>query len=176
MFRILFGNNILQKLKKENGFIFLEILIAVALVGIVFLTLLSIGVQSMAASRSIKKAAEVDSLIKEELEAVRSFRDGTQWATNGLGVVATGSTNPRYTALDSSTPPKWILQSGTETVGAFTRNVVFDKVSRNPSTQNIESTYNAANDDPDTRKATVTVTYGGKTYQVITYLTNWQNN
>ena len=164
------------KKEKNKGFIFLEILICVSLVGIVFLMLLSIGVQSMVASRSIKKAAEVDSLIKEELEAVRSFRDGTQWATNGLGVVATGSANPRYAALDTLNPPKWILQSGTETVGAFTRNMVFDKVSRNPTTQNIESTYNAANDDPDTRKVTVTVTYEGKTYQVITYLTNWQAN
>lgn len=161
---------------KENGFIFLEILIAVALIGTVFLTLLGIGVQSLTLSHTIKKTTEIDALIKEELEAIRSFRDGTVWATTGLASLATGSANPYYATLDNQNPPKWILQTGTQTLGAYTRNVVFDKVSRNPGTQAIESAYNGANDDPNTRKITVTVTYEGKTYQVGTYLTNWQNN
>lgn len=166
-----------QTLPGNKGFIFLEILIAVGLISIVFIMLLSIGVQSLNLSRTIEKMAEIDSLIKEEMEAVRSFRDGTAWATTGLGSVTTGTNNPYYLSLDNSVnPPKWVLQSGTETVGTMTRKVTFEKVSRNPSNQDIEGTYNAANDDPDTRKVTVVVDYEGKTYQVITYLTNWQSS
>lgn len=160
---------------KENGFIFLEILIASALISIVFITLLSVGALALNTSRSIKEATQVDSLIKEELEAMRSFRDGTTWDTDGLGTVSVSDANPYYLFLDnSSNPPKWSLSSGTETVGNFTRKVVFGKVSRNFSTQNIEPIYNPANDDHNTIKITVTVMSGSKTYQVVTYLTNWQ--
>jgi type II secretory pathway pseudopilin PulG len=159
--------------KKEKGFIFLEILIAVALVSIVFIALLSIGVSSITLSRSIEKTTQIDALLKEGMEAVRSFRDGTTWATSGLAALATGSANPYYATLDNSTPPKWILQSGTQTLGEFTRSIVIDKVSRQVGTNNIETVYNAANDDPDTRKITVTVTYASTNYQIVSYLTNW---
>lgn len=160
--------------KKENGFIFLEILIAAGLISIVFILLLGIGFSTVNLAGSIQKTTEVDSLIKEEFEAVRSFREGTTWNTNGLGMVTTGSANPYYTALDTTvTPPKWKLNSGTETLGVFTRKVIFDKVSRDLTTKNIENPYNAAHDDPDTRKITVIVTFGAKTYQVVSYLTNW---
>lgn len=161
----------------KNGFIFLEILIAIALVGIVFITLLGIGVQSLGLSYTIQKTTQIDSLLKEEMEATRSFRDGTNWSTDGLGVVSTGSANPYHLILSGAfNPPKWILQTGIEAVGEFTRQVVFDKVSRDPFTHDIESIYNTANDDSKTRKITASVVYGGKTYQVIAYLTNWKNN
>lgn len=159
----------------ESGFIFLEILIAVALVSLVFVMLLGIGFSSVNISTAIRKTSQADALIREELEAVRSLRDGTTWATNGLGVLATGSANPYYVSLDSSVnPPKWKLNAGTETVGEFARKVVFDKVSRDPAAQNIESTYNASHEDVNSRKVTVIVTRGSKTYQVVTYLTNWK--
>lgn len=159
---------------KNSGFIFLEIIIAVALISIVFITLLGIGGIALNLATSVQKTAEADSLIKEELEAIRSFREGSAWATDGLAILATGSANPYYAAQDTTVnPPKWKFNTGTETVGSFTRKVVFDKVSRDTSTSNIEAVYNSAHDDPDTRKVTVTVTLGTKTYQVISYLTNW---
>ena len=128
-------------------------------------------------SYSIQKTTQIDSLIKEEIEAVRSFRDGTVWATSGLGSFGSnyGSGYPRYFTLDNSvTPPKWKINSGTETINGFTRSVVFDKVSRDLSRKYIESTYNAAHDDPDTIKITVNIIFNSKTYKVVTYLTNWQ--
>lgn len=155
----------------SKGFIFLEILIAVALVSIVFVTLMGIGAQALTLSTTIKKTTQIDALIKEKMEAVRAFRDGTTWATNGLGSLATGSGNPYYMIV---TAGAWSVQAGTETVSGFSRKVHFDKVSRNPSTGAIESVYNAANDDADTRKATVTITSGSATYTVATYFTNWQ--
>lgn len=159
---------------KSAGFIFLEIIIAVALISIVFITLLGIGGIALSLATSVQKTTEADALIKEELEAIRSFREGSVWATDGLGLLSTGVINPYYVVQDTSvTPPKWKFNAGTETIGAFTRKVVFDKVSRDPGANNIEEVYNSAHDDPDTRKVTVTVTLGTKTYQVVSYLTNW---
>lgn len=163
-----------MKHAKQSGFIFLEILISAALISIVFISLLGIGFTSLNLAGNLQKAAEADSLIKEEFEAIRSFRDGTTWATNGLGSLSTGSANPYYFYINTTpNPDTWAAQTGTEVIGAYTRNVIFDKVSRNPSTQNIESVYNIANDDPNTRKVTVTVIRDSKTYQIVSYLTNW---
>lgn len=159
----------------NKGFTFLEVLIAVALVSVVFVVLLSIGVLSLNLSYAIKNTSGAEALLREELEALRSFRDGTTWATDGLGIFNTGSANPYYVALDTAfNPPKWKLQAGAETVSGFTRSLVFDKVSRNPANQNIESTYNPSNDDPNSRKITVSVVSSSITYQVVTYLTNWK--
>ena len=158
----------------QKGIIFLEILIAIALVSIVFVMLMGIGFSTLTLTTTLQKTAEADSLIREELEAARSFREGTIWATNGLATLNTGSANPYRAILDTSVnPPKWTFVAGAETVGEYTRSIVFDRVSRNPSTFNIETIYNANNDDVNTRKITVTVTRGNKTYQVVSYLTNW---
>lgn len=157
----------------NSGSILLEILVAIALVSIVFITLLGVGSLAMNVSSSIQKETQANSLIKEEFEALRNFRDGTQWATNGLGAVNTGSNNPYYLADNSN---NWALVSGAETTGIFTRQVVFDKVSRDPGTQNIESAYDLSHDDPDTIKATVKVSWLDKTLQAVSYLTNWKND
>ena len=155
---------------KANGFLLIEIIIAIALISIVFITLLGVGVLTMNISSSIQKQTQADSLIKEEFEAVRNFRDGTTWATNGLGIVNTDTGNP-YHLVNSAN--KWTLVAGAETTGIFTRQVVFDKVSRDPTTQNIETTYNSSHNDADTRKITVTISWTGKTLQGVSYLTNW---
>ncbi len=161
---------------KKTGFIFLEILIAIAIISIVFTVLLGIGFSAINILSSIKKQTQADFLAKEELEALRSYRDGTTWASNGLGIVDSGDINPYYLVLDNGATPKWTLQLGQETVGIFTRYVVFDWVSRNPPvTGYIEDTYHDANRDDQTVKVKVTVSWLGKVSQVFAYLTNWQN-
>jgi type II secretory pathway pseudopilin PulG len=165
-------NNKNTGFKKGNayGFVFLEILIAIALFSIVFMTLLSTGLAVINLSTSMQRETKADSMAREELEAVRNFRDGTAWATTGLGTVNVGSTSPYYLQNNSN---NWALVPGTEIAGIFTRRVVFDKVSRDGA-KNIESVYNASHDDADTRKITVTITWPGKTMQVVSYLTNWK--
>lgn len=163
-------------LYNNKGFVFLEIIIGVALTSIVFVTLLSVAFLSLNISASIKQTTLADALAKEEIEALRTFRDGTTWLTDGLGTVSVGSNNPYYLVLnDQANPPRWDLTLGTETTGIFTRKIVFDKVSRDPTTKNIESVYNILHDDPETRKVTVTVSWTGKNYNLISYLTNWRD-
>lgn len=170
MFQNLSGNK-----DKNSGFVFLEVLIATTLISIVLVFLLGMGGQLFAVYSSIVKSVQINSLIKEEIEAVRSFRDGTVWQTNGLGILSTGDNNPYFASLDNSVNPSaWKLSLGTETIDGFTRKIIFDKVSRNPATKNIEAVYNAANDDPDTRRIIASVYFNGRTYQTVTYFTNWK--
>ena len=152
--------------KNNSGSILLEALISIIIIGLIFSVLLDIGVLSLKTSASIEKITEADFLLKGAVESVRSFRDGTDWSSNGLGLVSTGTSNPYKSDL---TP-------GTETIDIFTRKIIFDNVSRDPSTKNIESVYNSSHYDPDTKKVTAIVSWEGKTSQVITYFTNWKND
>jgi hypothetical protein len=60
--------------------------------------------------------------------------------------------------------------------GRFERKVAVGNVSRDPVTRNIEAIYNVANNDPDTRKVTVSVGWwtkaGTTTKSITTYVTN----
>lgn len=160
---------------KNKGSILLEAFLAVMIIGIAFSSLFDIGALAIQNSTAIQQSTGANFLLKEGIETARSFRDGTTWATNGLGTVNTGSTNPYHFTLNTdSTPNTWALASGTETIGIYTRKIVFDTVSRDPSTQDIETTYNASHNDPNTRQVTATVTWSNKTLALITYLTNWR--
>ncbi len=160
--------NYKKMIKKEKnfGFIFLEILIAIALIGIVFIILLGIGFSSLNISSAIQKENKADSLVKEEFEAVRGFRDGTTWAD--FKNVNFGSSNTYYFTF---TRGQWARNSGTETVENFTRNVFFDQVYRDIN-GNIAASGTL---DNNTIKVTVTSEWDNKTSEAATYLTNWQN-
>lgn len=167
-------SNTINRAKK--GFVFLEVIIFAALASIAFTALLGLAFNLTAVSYSTKKTAESESLAKEILEAARAFRDGTDWAAGGLGAVSTGAGSPHYFRLDGSVnPPRWTIENGEETMGVFARKVIVDRVSRDPSTGNIEAVYNGSRDDPDTRKVAAVVSWEGKTVQIVSYLTNWQN-
>ena len=158
-------------LKNSSGSILLEAFMAIMVISIAFGVLLDIGTLSVKTSTSIQKNSQANFLLKEEMEIIRTYRDGTTWSTNGLGTVGTGGNNFYYFALNNN---MWNLTSGTETTGIFKRYVVFDKVSRDPTTQNIEAVYNSSHDDPDTRKATVTVSWPETTLHLVSYFSNWK--
>ncbi len=158
-------------LKNNRGFILLEAFLAIMVIGLAFGVLLSVGTLSIKTSTVMQKSSQANFLLKEILESARSFRDGTTWSSNGLGPVSTGSANPYYFTLTGNA---WVLTSGTETTGIFTRKIVFDNVSRDPVTQNIETTYNSSHNDPNTKKATATVIWSDKTVNLVTYFTNWK--
>jgi len=153
----------------------IEILIVIFIIVVALIALSGLTTFSLKVSSSIKESALADNLARETIEAVRNFRDGTAWAADGLGTLSVDSSHPHYPRLDTSTSPaKWTLPEGTETTSGFTRKVVFEKVSRNPANKNIEAVYNPANDDPNTRKAVITVSWKSKNFEVIVYFTNWK--
>ena len=152
--------------RKKTGFIFLEILISIALIGVVFLTFLGINAMVLNISQSITLSTRALALVKGEIEAVRSFRDANTWSdfTN----VNFGGNNDYYFSISGS---NWVRNTGTETVDVFSRKVVFDQVYRDGG-GNIASSGTL---DSQTIKMTATVSWSpSKSIQIVDYLTNWQ--
>lgn len=197
----------IKAIHSRKGFVLLEVLIAIALIIIAFITMLGMAFSIIKVSSDIKARNQVDAMLKGELEAARSFRDSTIWGTNGLGSLGSnyGSGFPYYFSLDASNPPKWKMNNGTETIGQFTRHVIIDKVERLPNGDIYIAHFNKStflafihkmfgaevayastcffdvfgnfictHDDPDTYKLTAKVFFEGKTYELVTYLTNWK--
>ena len=165
MFPILIHN-------KKKGIAVVEILIVIGIIAIVMSSLLGVVVFSLKLSASVKETTMADALAQEMIEAVRNFRDGTDWDGDGLGVLSTGSLYHPEESID--VPPAWTLVGGEETIDGFTRKVVFERVSRDPTTNNIEDVYNPGNDDPDARKVIATVSWESRKVEIITYFTNWR--
>ena len=161
----------------KQGMSVIEILIAITIISTALVSILSLATFSLRVAIFNKETALAKNLAEETLEQVRNFRDGITWNNDdpenkydGLGVVATGIAY--YPKKSTDTPPKWQLIQGEETVGGFTRKVVFENVSRDTTNYNIVE--NGGENDPDTKKVTVTVSWGNKKVEIITYLTNWK--
>jgi type II secretory pathway pseudopilin PulG len=164
MSAVLFGN------KPDKGILIVEVLISISIIAIALVSLLSLAVLSLKVSTLTEKTLQANNLGQEAVEAVRSFRDRTDWDVDGLASLSTGSGNPYHPESDAV--PEWLMVSGAEAINGFTRKIVFERVSR--SSDNIEDPYNPANNDPDTRKVIVTVSWEDKEVEIITYFTNWR--
>ena len=153
----------------KKGISIVEILVVVAIITIVLISLLGLATFSLRISTLIKETAQVNNLAQEAIEAVRNFRDGTDWDVDGLGTLIVGiSYHPRKTTDD---PPKWELVSGEEIVGDFTRKIVFDNVQRDTNDDIVET---GGTLDPNTKKITVTISWKDKEVEIVSYLTNWR--
>lgn len=160
--------------KKNKGALILEILIVTAIIIIISGGFLALLTFSLRVSELIKKTTFANYLVQDMVESVRNFRDRTDWNTDGLATLEIGSDNPYYPSLDNPVNPTAInLNPGTETIDSFTRKVVFERVSRDPSTNDIEDIYNPANDDPDSRKVIFVVSWEDREIEITTYFTNW---
>jgi len=165
------------KYRKNKGIGMIEILIVAAVIIISLSALLGVISYSLKVSNLIKKTGQANNLAQEAMEGVRNFRDGTDWDTDGLKdyvpVSATSSLPYRLELNNNSSPAKWTLTTGTESIDSFTRAIIFEKVSRD-NEKNIEEIYNSDNDDPNTRKVIITVMWEDKEVRLVTYLTNWR--
>lgn len=158
-----------KKQQKNSGFLLIEVIIAIALVSIVFISLSSIQFTLLNISKSIEKETKADFLVKEGFEALRSFRDQVAWDTNtaikGLGNV---SVEVPYHLVSSS--GQWSLVSGVETIDIYNRQVVFSNAYRDGNGDFSDS----GNPDDNAKKITVTVSWEGRNMTVVSYLTNWK--
>ena len=164
----------INKLKENNqGIALVEVIIVVSIIGIALVSLMGLATYSVNVITLIKHSDQAKALARETIEAVRNFRDTTTWSTDGLGTLTTDADyHPEVIiGVGSST---WSLVASAETIGIFTRKVIFNNVSRDPTTKDIETTYNLGNDDSNSRRVVVTVTWENKNMEIISYLTNWQ--
>ena len=153
----------------NKGVSIIEILVVVVIINIVLVVFLGLANFSLKISTSIKETDQANFLAQGAIEAVRNFRDGTIWDTDGLGNLTTEIAY--YPEKSGDTPPKWQLIQGEETVDGFTRKVNFENVQRDGKDNIVDS---GGITDPNTKKVTVTVSWKNKIVELTTYFTNWR--
>lgn len=152
----------------KNGVSIIEILIIIFIISSALITLFNLATFSLKLSILNKENALAKDLAEESLEAVRNFRDGTDWPVNGLGTLNVNT--DYYLNKTTDSPPKWNFATGVETMGRFNRKVVLDQVYRDAN-GNIAQ---AGTADSNAKKITATVYWKDKKVEIITYLTNWK--
>jgi prepilin-type N-terminal cleavage/methylation domain-containing protein len=171
MFPVLSPN----KMTQNKGFTIIEILIVIAVAGIAFSALLDFSTLSLKNSVLVKETYQANYLVQEALEVARNLRDGTNWETNGIGSFDVDTAYHSEKTLEEF--PKWQLVAGTETVGIFSRSLVFERVSRDAD-DNIEMIFNPPNEDTNIRKTIATVSWNKRginhSVELFLYLTNWK--
>ena len=140
----------------------IEILAAVAILGVTLTSVLGLINFSLTAASLAKQTTQADARAQEAMEAVRNIRD-SDWAklTNG---------NHGLT----KTLGYWDFLGTENVVDGFTRTILIEGVYRDANNNMAES----GNADPNTRKTTVIVSWSerGRVHQVslVTYFTNWR--
>jgi len=164
--------HLLSNRKSEKGGLLVEIVVVVGIIVGSLAAILGLATAFLVTSQIVEQTSEATALAQEGLEIVRNVRDGTVWtAVDGLGQVAFAPS--LYHPEQSGIPPKWILVSGSETIGEFTRQIQFEEVSRDGN----DDIAAIGTVDPDTVNAVVTVSWQerGRSHQVEleAYFTNW---
>ncbi len=158
----------IKKLKIRQGLSIIEILITGAIIAIALTSFFGVFISSLKTGASTKKIIQANTIAQETMEAVRNFRDGTQWEVDGLGVLTAGA---NYFPQKSGLPAVWTLIQGEETVDSFTRKVVFGNVARDASDNIVTS---GGINDPNTKKANITISWTGGEVKISTFFTNWR--
>ncbi|PIZ88821.1 MAG: hypothetical protein COX90_02535 [Candidatus Nealsonbacteria bacterium CG_4_10_14_0_2_um_filter_38_17] len=167
------SENLVSRCARNNkkGSLAIELLLVIAIINIALVSLLGLASFSLRSSSLLKESSRADSLAQEALEAVRNFRDGTTWTTNGIGNLTLFTLDTAYHPEKTiDTPPKWNLVTGEETINGFSRKIVIKKVFRDVN-GNIAG---SGTEDPDARKIIATVTWKDKKVEIVNYLTNWR--
>jgi hypothetical protein len=166
-----------KKLKINNGFSVVELMVVVSIIATTFVGLLEMIGFSLGISTLMKQTLQANNIAQETMEAVRNFRDGTDWGTNGLGTLSESAYHPEIcspTSFPSCDPSKWQLISNTKTIGIFTQKVVFQNAWRDANNDIADG---GINEDLNTKKAIVTVSWQEKNrnhqVEITTYLANW---
>lgn len=156
----------------RQGFGILEIVIASAIIGGTLFAMVSIFLLSRDAIIFSTQKLQASFIAEEGLEVLRFMRD-SGWSGN----IASLSPGTDYYFAFSTSTSNWSVNSSAQPTieNLFARSFKIENVSRDVSA-NIEAVYNAANDDPGTKKVTVKVdwSYKNKNQSVTaeTYLTD----
>lgn len=154
--------------KKNPGFGIIEILAAVAIIGIAVSALAGFGYFSLKSTENSKRSLSAVNLASESIEAAKSIKE-ENW--NLLSGLVLGSS---YHPAKSGSPLKWMFAAGSENIDGFARSAVFEAVYRDAD-DNISISGSL---DPETLKIISTVSWieQNQSKQVIltSYLANWK--
>ncbi len=151
--------------KSDKGATLVEVLVAIALAGIVLPALMLAITSANAINPSSSQQLYANSLLHQLMEVTRNVRE------KGWSNVATNGTY--HPTISGSS---WSLTSGTTTVSGFTESIIISSVQRNTSDAIVSS---GGTVDPSTKYIVATVTWttpANGSVSSSTYLTRWQNN
>lgn len=157
----------------QKGSLLIEILVAITVIGIIA----GIAAQAIVASLDSNAVAgargQQADLLAEMMQGISASSDES-W--NNLYSLAVDGSH-YHVAISNG---KWVIGSGDDILSVaprtFTRYFTVANVSRDPTTRAIESTYNAAHDDPSTRLVQAyVVSSTTNTLSVNEYFFRWRN-
>ncbi len=148
-----------------KGFGLIEIVVVTAMISIAFFGFSQAGIAALKALHAARTNLEATFIAEEALEAVRSLRDES-WTTN---VAPLANNTPYYPIIENG---KWKLTTTKQPLinGHFNRFLIFDQVFRDAE----DRIAVLGTVDPDMRKVTATATTTSSSFQLVTYLTNFQ--
>jgi len=165
----------------QKGFSVAELMIAIFILAVVTVSFYEVAILSLKLSKENKNEIKAAYLAEEGIEAVRNIRDQVAWVDamdgkTGIGELNLDIDDTYYPVISANNWELITIDPGLIN-NRFSRKVVFEKLSRDPDTGDIEDLYNPVNDDENSRKITVTVSWQEKEktkdVTLVTYLTNF---
>ncbi|MDP3769390.1 MAG: type II secretion system protein [Candidatus Sungbacteria bacterium] len=154
-----------KKISSTQGFGLIELVIVTAIASALLAAFLQIGILSIQLLRTQKQDLEATLLAQQGIEVVRSLRDES-WTAN-IAPLTDGISY--YPSVENS---KWKLGTVPPALinDLYTRQIIFNQVFRDA----LDRIAPSGTADPDTRKVTSQVTWNGRQIDLVTYLTNFQ--
>lgn len=138
----------LKSKNKESGFMIVELLIAIAIIGASILAFTNVAQKSINVSRQSLDTSQASFLLEEGAEVVRLYRD-VDWSNiSGMTV------DTNYYIVFDTDHNAWYFTTTPTTIDKFTRVIVFESVARDAVSGDISV---GGSNDPGTRLVTVTV-------------------
>lgn len=154
-------------MNKTKGMTIVEALVAIGIITIIFGALSGLSIFSLRITNLSRETSQANQLAIEAMEAVRSFRDGTDWNINGMAPLALDPQEYYPEIIDGS----WILTPGNQNIDSFNRRILINEVRRDIHGNIIDS---GGSLDLDSKKITALVSWKDQEVKIITYLTNWR--
>ena len=157
----------------------MELIIAVFILGLVMIAFFQAALFSYKVLKEDKDEIKASYWAEEGIEALKNIRDKIVWSDGLDGKIGLGEVAPDTIYYLIVSGDEWQLTTTNpgSLEGKFNRPIIFEKVSRDPLSGDIEDVYNPANDDDDSRKINLEINWqqGGQTKNLIltTYLTNF---
>jgi len=140
----------LKTKNKNSGFMIVELLVAISIVGISILAFTNVAQKSINVSRQSLDTTQSSFLLEEGAEVVRLYRD-IDWDN-----IANMTLDTNYYIAFDTVNSTWYFTTTPNTLEKFTRRIVFKSVNRNALTGDIATT---GNNDPGTRLVIVYVSW-----------------
>ena len=155
-------------IQQSKGMVLTELLMVIAVI-IICLTAL-VGAFSFALKVVGQEKAKLEGVLlgQELMEGLRSFRDNTDWTTNGLVVFTNGAV---YHLEPSPSPTGWQISAGEGIDGQFSHQLVFYEVRRDANSNIVEG---GGVFDSKSKKAVITISWPGDVISLTGLFTDWQ--